>query len=162
MLYTMTGNPVGLRRKKSQIRILGWWVLSATTTSGKTLTCLSQSSISIECYKFIDSTDGFSNQWLCKSTFVVIGWKKRGGLSNFFWKAVYCSVLEKVKDELFLSIFPKCQYFRTEIFSKFTRLTLNYFVSHFAKWLCLVSIHIQICICLFLADSHSLGVDTEG
>lgn len=123
---------------------------------------VTKSSISIECYKFIDSTDGFSNQWLYKSTFVVIGWKKRGGLSNFFWKAIYCSVLEKVKDELFLSIFPKCQYFRTEIFSKFSRLTLNYFVSHFAKWLCLVSIHIQICICLFLADSHSLGVDTEG
>lgn len=45
----MTGNPVGLKRKKSksQTEIQGGWVLSATTTSGKTLTCLSQRALSI-------------------------------------------------------------------------------------------------------------------
>lgn len=141
-------------------RVMGF--ISHDNLRQDTYFSVTKSSINTECYKVIYSKDGFCNQWLYKSMFLMIGWKKWGGLSNFFCQAFYYFVLEKVKDELFLDIFAKFQYFRTEIISKFSRLTLNYFVSHFAKWLCLVSIHIWICICLFLADSHSFGVDTEG
>jgi len=48
------------------------------------------------------------------------------------------------------------------VISKISSLRLNYFDNCFAKWLCLVSIRIQFCVGLFLVDSHSLAVDTEG